>query len=159
MTRPEVGEAAPDFELRDEHGQLAALSSHRGRRAVMLVFYPYAFSRVCTSELGALRDAWSDLDRDDLAVLALSCDPVFTLRAYAEAERLPFALLSDFWPHGEVSRAYGAFDEVHGCAVRSSYLLDEAGTVRWTVHRPAGQGRDPAEYVAALRRLRAEDHD
>ncbi len=157
MTRPEVGEAAPDFELRDEHGQLAALSSHRGRRAVLLVFYPYAFSRVCTSELGALRDVWSDLERDDLAVLAVSCDPVFTLRAYAEAGRLPFALLSDFWPHGAVSQAYGAFDEQHGCAMRSSYLVDVEGTVRWSLHTSAGQGRDPAEYVAALARLRTDD--
>jgi peroxiredoxin len=150
VTPPEVGEAAPGFELRDEHGQLVALSSHRGRRAVLLVFYPYAFSRVCTSELGELRDAWAAFDRDDLAVLAVSCDPVFTLRAYAEAERLPFALLSDFWPHGEVARAYGAFDDLHGCATRSSYLVDLTGTVRWTVHSPVGQGRDPGEYAAAV---------
>ena len=155
MTPLELGAPAPDFELRDQHGQLAALSSHRGRRAVLLVFYPYAFSRVCTSELGDLRDAWAELDRPDLEVLAISCDPVFTLRAYGEAEGLPFALLSDFWPHGEVARAYGAFDELHGCPVRSSYLLDAEGVVRWSLHHPSGQGRDPGEYLAAVAALGA----
>ncbi len=153
MTPLEVGAPAPDFELRDEHGQLAALASHRSRRKALIVFYPYAFSRVCTGELGDLRDAWDEIDREDLAVLAISCDPVFTLRAYSEAERLPFALLSDFWPHGEVSRAFGAFDELRGCPVRSSYLVDEEGVVRWALHHPSGQGRDPAEYVAAVSAL------
>ena len=149
----EIGQSAPDFELNDQHGQAVKLSSFAGDKAVVLVFYPYAFSRVCTSELGDLRDAWADFDRDDLVVLAVSCDPVFTLRAYAEAERLPFALLSDFWPHGEVARAYGAFDDLHGCAVRSSYLVAADGTVRWSVHNPSGQGREPRAYLDALRTL------
>ena len=158
VTRPRWGTAAPDFELRDQHGQLG--------RAVVVPRPPGRPAGVLPVRLqpGLHRASWapcgtrgSDLERDDLAVLAVSCDPMFTLRAYAEAERLPFALLSDFWPHGEVSPAYGVFDELHGCAMRSSFLVDDEGTVRWSLHTPAGQGRDPAEYVAALDRLRTDD--
>ena len=153
MSPLEVGAPAPDFELRDQHGQAVTLSAYRGRARALLVFYPYAFSRVCTHELGDLREAWDRFDRTDLAVLAISCDPMFTLRAYAEAEGFPFSLLSDFWPHGAAASAYGAFDEMRGSARRSSYLVDESGTIRWTRHSPSAEGRDPAEYAAAIEGL------
>jgi peroxiredoxin len=145
---PRVGSAAPDFTARTQHGEPFRLSEYRGRRNVVLVFYPYAFSRVCSSELGALRD------RPDLLAaaefVAVSCDPMFTLRAYAESERLEFALLSDFWPHGDIATQYGVFDAERGCADRGTFVVDRAGIIRWSVVNPFGEARDPDWYAEAL---------
>ena len=97
------GRRAPDFELRDQHGQRVRLSSFRGSRPVVLVFFPSAFSPVCSSELSTLRESWPELDRPDVELVAVSCDPMFTLRAYSDREGIEFPMLTDFWPHGEVS--------------------------------------------------------
>lgn len=153
MTPVAVGAPAPPFALRDQHGATLDLASYRGT-AVALVFYPYAFSRVCTAELGAIRDGLDAFQRPGSAVLGVSCDPVFSLRAFAESDRLTFPLLSDFWPHGRVARAYGVFDEEGGCARRSTFVVDDGGVVRWAVHSPMGTGRDPEALLAALAGLR-----
>jgi mycoredoxin-dependent peroxiredoxin len=151
---PRVGSQAPDFTARNQHGEQFRLSEYRGRRDVVLVFYPYAFSRVCTSELGALRD------RPDLLAgaefVGVSCDPMFTLRAYAEAERLEFGLLSDFWPHGAIAAQYGVFDAERGCALRGTFVVDRAGIVRWSVVNEIGVARDPDDYAEALASLRPD---
>jgi peroxiredoxin len=148
------GQSAPDFELRDQHGQDVRLSSFAGTKAVVLVFYPYAFSRVCTGELDDIRDRLSEFDTDDVQLLALSCDPMFSLRAFADADGLKFPLLSDFWPHGAVARAYGVFDEDLGCATRSTFIVDRQGTLRWSVHNPMGEARNLDDYVRVLGDLR-----
>ena len=153
---PTIGEPAPEFALRDQHGATHTLAEHAGRRAVLLVFYPHAFSSVCTRELDALRDGLVRFDDEDVAVRALSCDPVFTLRAFAERDDLTFPLLSDFWPHGEVASAYGVFDEDRGCARRSSFVVDRAGLVRWSVHNELGDARDLAEPLRVLSGLSAQ---
>ncbi|HEY4572300.1 MAG TPA: redoxin domain-containing protein, partial [Kribbella sp.] len=115
---------------------------------------PYAFSRVCTSELAELRD------RPDLLAaaefLAISCDPMFTLRAYAEAQRLEFGLLTDFWPHGAIASAYGVFDAERGCAVRGTFVVDRAGLIRWSVVNPMPEARNPDDYAEALASLGAD---
>ena len=147
-----VGAAAPDFTLRDQHGQDVSLSGLRGA-PVLLVFYPWAFSRVCTGELTGLRDVRRSVADRGGRLLALSCDPVYSLRAFAEAERLDYPLLSDFWPHGAVASAYGVFDEVRGCARRSSFLLDGAGVVRWSVHNDVAEARDVPAHLDALHQL------
>jgi peroxiredoxin len=145
---PRVGSAAPDFTARTQHGEPFRLSEYRDRRPVVLVFYPYAFSRVCGTELGALRD------RPDLLAVAefvaISCDPMFTLRAYAESERLEFPLLSDFWPHGEIAAQYGVFDAERGCAGRGTFVIDENQTIVWSVLNPFGEARNPDDYAEAL---------
>lgn len=146
----EPGQPAPDFALRDQHGQSVSLSLYADRADVVLVFYPYAFSGVCSTELSAIRDRLDELVDDRTAVLGISCDPMFALRAYADRDGLGFPLLSDFWPHGEVARAYGVFDEVLGCARRSSFVVDRAGLVRWVVHNPMGEARDIDAYRAAI---------
>ncbi len=153
MTGLRRGALAPDFTLRDQHGQDVRLSSFRGKAAVLLVFYPAAFSRVCSGELTALRDGWPLLDRAGAELLAISCDPVFTLRAAADAETIEFPLLSDFWPHGAVSAAYGVFDEHRGSSRRSSFALDRDGTVHWQVHNPGPEARDVEAYRRALDEL------
>lgn len=149
----EPGSVAPDFCLRDQFGQDVQLSGFRGKKAVALVFYPFAFSGVCTTEMAGIRDRLDEFLTFDTEVLALSCDPTFALRAFADTDRLNFPLLSDFWPHGEVARAYGVFNAQLGSPVRSSFVLDRAGVIRWSVHSPSGQGRDLDEHVRQLQQL------
>ncbi|MFD1249672.1 peroxiredoxin [Nocardioides ginsengisoli] len=146
-----LGQTAPDFTLRDQFGQDTTLSSFRGVKAVALVFYPFAFSGVCTGEMGGLRARLDEFLTFDTEVLAISCDPVYALRAFSDADGLNFPLLSDFWPHGEVARAYGVFDERGGSAERSSYVIDRAGRVAWSVHHPKPAARSMDELLAALR--------
>jgi peroxiredoxin len=145
------GDPAPEFTLRDQFGQDTALSSFRGQKAVALVFYPYAFSGVCTGEMSGIRDRLDEFMTFDTEVLAISCDPTYSLRVFADQDGLNFPLLSDFWPHGDVARAYDAFDEVKGCARRSSYVVDKAGVVRWSVHNEMPEGRDLDEHLRQLR--------
>ena len=150
-----LGDPAPDFELRDQHGAGVRLSSLRGRPA-LVVFYPFAFSRVCGGELTALRDGLPGLVPADVALIAVSCDPVFALRAFADQERIAYPLLSDFWPHGAVADAYGVLDADRGCAGRSTFLVDRDGVLRWEVHNPMGEARDLSDYAAALAAIEAK---
>jgi len=149
VTSPSVGDSAPDFTLRDQHGQDVTLSELRGT-PVVLLFYPFAFSRVCSGELRSIRDDHPALAREGVRLLGLSCDPMFALRAFAESERLSVPLLSDFWPHGAVARQYGVLDEERGCARRSTFVVDAAGTVRWSVHNPMPDARDLDELERVL---------
>ncbi|RBM18987.1 peroxiredoxin [Streptomyces sp. PT12] len=149
----EPGTKAPDFQLRDQHGQSVTLGDFRGGRSVVLLFYPFAFTGVCTGELCALRDALPTFVNDDVQLLAVSCDSPFTLRVFGEREGLDYPLLSDFWPHGEIARAYGVFDEEKGCALRGTFIIDKEGVVRWTVVNGLPDARDLNDYVTALRTL------
>ena len=153
MTGLAIGGPAPDFTLRDQFGQDVTLSSYRGHKAVALLFYPYAFSGVCTGEMAAIRDRLDEFMTFDTEVFGLSCDPMFALRAFADQDGLNFPLLSDFWPHGEVSRAYGVLDEERGCPLRSSYVVDREGRVRWAVHNATAHARDLDEHLAQLQAL------
>ncbi|GII00550.1 peroxiredoxin [Planobispora takensis] len=149
----EVGSPAPDFELRDQHGAPVRLSDLRGRK-VLLVFYPFAFSNVCHGELSAIRDelAGGGLPQD-VRVLTVSVDSVFVQRAWADQEGYGFAMLSDFWPHGQVARAYGVFDDDRGIAMRGTFVIDGEGVVRWRVVSPIPEARDMAEYRKVLAEL------
>ncbi|AXI77434.1 peroxiredoxin [Peterkaempfera bronchialis] len=149
----EVGSQAPDFELKNQHGELVKLSDFRGEKNVVLVFYPFAFTGVCTGELCAIKEELPRLQNDDVQILAVSNDSPFTLRIFAEREGLEYPLLSDFWPHGEVSTAYGVFDEAKGCAVRGTFVIDKEGAVRWSVVNAIPDARDEQEYLKALAAL------
>jgi peroxiredoxin len=149
----DVGDQAPDFELKDQHGTPVRLSSFRGSKNVVLVFYPLAFSGVCSSELCAMRDEFPEVSRDDVELLTVSVDSAWSHRAWAEAEHFNFALLSDFWPHGEVARSYGVFDENLGFATRGTFIIDKNGVVRWKVVNPVPQAREIADYQKALAAL------
>ena len=148
-----VGTEAPDFELRDHNAQSHRLSSFRGEKNVVLVFYPFAFTGVCTGEMCAIRDDVSSLQNDDTQVFAISCDTVASLRVFAEKEGLSYPLLSDFWPHGEVAKAYGVFNETLGAADRGTFIIDKTGVVRWTVRNEIKDARDLADYQKALAEL------
>lgn len=143
-----VGQIAPDFTLVNQAGQKVTLSDLRGRK-VVLVFYPFAFSSICTGELCDLRDRRGEFE-DDTVLLGVSVDTKYALRVFAEQEGLGFDLLSDFWPHGAVAQAYGAFLEGPGMATRASFVIDRDGVVRWAVVNGPGDARDPGEYRAAL---------
>ncbi|MFJ4961026.1 putative peroxiredoxin [Streptomyces sp. ADI96-02] len=151
----EVGAEAPDFELKDNHGRTVRLSDFRGPdgKNVVLVFYPFAFTGVCTGELCALRDELPRFENAGTQLLAVSNDSVPTLRVFGEQEGLEYPLLSDFWPHGETSRAYGVFDEDKGCAVRGTFVIDRTGVVRWSVVNGLPDARDLNDYVKALEAL------
>ena len=151
MTNPvvEVGAAAPDFTLRNQHGEDVSLSGLRGQN-VVVVFYPFAFSGICTGELCEIRDNLSMFNDAGAKVLAISADPMFSLRAFAEQDGYTFDLLSDFWPHGDVAKKYGIFQDAIGAASRGTYLIDSTGIVRWKVENELGQARELAEYKSAL---------
>jgi peroxiredoxin len=146
-----IGGPAPDFTLRDQFGQDVTLSSYRGVKAVAILFFPYAFSGVCTGELSGIRDRLDEFMTFDTEVIGISCDPIYALRAFADVEGLNFPLLSDFWPHGQVTSAYDVFDERKGSPLRSSYVIDKDGVVRWSVHNANPEGRDLDEHLAELR--------
>ncbi|MFM9589669.1 peroxiredoxin [Streptomyces scabiei] len=146
----QVGDKAPDFELKDNHGATVRLADFRGEKNVVVLFYPFAFTGVCTGELCELRDNLPRFVNDDVQLLAVSNDSIHTLRVFAEQEGLEYPLLSDFWPHGEVSRAYGVFDADKGCAVRGTFIIDKEGVVRWSVVNALPDARDLNEYLAAL---------
>lgn len=145
------GAVAPDFVARNQHGETVRLSDRAGRGdgSVLLVFYPWAFSGICTGELSALRDAHGRLVAAGVSVWAVSCDAMFTLRAFADAQHLPFDLLSDHWPHGAIASAYGVFDGNVGVALRGSFLIGQDGQVGWSVVNGIGEARDILAHVDA----------
>ncbi len=149
----EVGQEAPDFELRNQHGEPVRLSSFRGTKNVVLVFYPFAFSSVCGAELCALRDDFPEVNRDDVELLTVSVDSTFVLRKWSDTEKFGFSLLSDFWPHGGVASLYGVFNAGKGLAERGTFVIDKSGVVRWKVVNPIPQARDITEYQKALAEL------
>jgi peroxiredoxin len=150
---PEVGSTAPDFTLQDQNKQEVTLSSFRGDRGVLLVFYPFAFSGICTGELCAVRDDLGSFQNDDVQVLAVSVDHSFTLKAWANAEGYEFPLLADFWPHGKVAQEYGVFNEAAGFALRGTFLVDKDGIVRFAEVNGPGEPRDQGAWKKALAEL------
>jgi peroxiredoxin len=147
----QVGEQAPDFTLRDQHGAEFTLSEHLGHKAVLIVFYPFAFSGVCTGELTGFRDRLGEFETDDTTLVAVSCDSVYTQRALADRDGIFFPLLADYWPHGEVASAYGVLDEESGGPTRSSFVIDKSGRVTWSVHNQMGEARDLDIQATQLR--------
>jgi mycoredoxin-dependent peroxiredoxin len=152
---PEVGTEAPDFTLKDQNNQDVTLSSFRGERNVLLVFYPFAFSGICTNELCSVRDDLPSFQNDEVQILAISVDHPFTLKAWSDAQGYEFPLLADFWPHGEVARAYGVFNDARGMAVRGTFLVDKQGVVRFSEVNQPGDARDQGGWKKAVAELAA----
>jgi peroxiredoxin (alkyl hydroperoxide reductase subunit C) len=148
------GETAPDFTLKDQNGNDVTLSSFRSRSNVVLVFYPFTFTGVCEGELCSLRDDLPEFETADAQVLAISCDSQFAQQQWARAHGFTFPVLSDFWPHGAVARAYGVFNEQLGCANRATFVIDKNGVIVDVFEAPdLGTARDRASYEAALAKL------
>lgn len=149
MSAAEIGSPAPEFQTRNQHGETVSLAQLRGAPAV-LVFYPFAFTGICTGELAAVQQQLPLLEKLGARVLAVSTDSMFALRVFSEQQQLTFDLLTDHWPHGAIASAYGVFDSQVGCALRGSFVLDRDGVVTWKVVNSLGESRDVAEHVAAL---------
>jgi peroxiredoxin len=137
----------------DQHGSPVTLSSFKGQKNVVILFYPFAFSGICTGELCALRDDLAAFQNDDVQLLAISCDPMYAQRAFAEQEGYKFPVLADFWPHGGAAKAYGVFDDARGCAVRGTFIVDKNGTLVWQIVNGLGDARNLVEYKSALASL------
>ena len=148
-----VGTPAPSFTLKDQFGAEVSLSDFTGKKNVVVVFIPFAFTGTCTGELCALRDDISAFQNDGVQLLAISCDSMFTQKVFAEQEGYKFPVLADFWPHGEVAKAFGVFNADLGCALRGTFIIDKEGIVRWSVVNGLGDARNLGEYKAALAAL------
>lgn len=148
-----AGDEAPGFALPDQHGRTVRLADFRGVKNVVLLFFPFAFTSVCTGELRTVQDRLPEFQNDHVQLLAASCDSMHALRAFSDGEGLDFPVLSDFWPHGTAARSYGVFAADKGCAVRGTFVIDRRGTVRWTVVNGLPDARDLDEYAKALEAL------
>lgn len=151
----EVGSEAPDFTLNDYNKQPVTLSSFRGSKSVLLVFYPFAFSGTCQGELCQLRDEIATYEDENVQVLGVSIDSPFALKAWANQEGYQFPLLSDFWPHGAVAQSYGVFNEAVGMALRGTFLVDVDGVVRFAEVNAPGEARDQDAWKKAVASLKA----
>lgn len=151
----DVGSIAPDFTLRDQNREEVTLSSYRGDRAVLLVFYPLAFTGICTGELCTVRDDLATYQNERVQIITVSVDSPYTHKIFAEREGYEFPLLADFWPHGAVAQAYGVFNSDLGYANRGTFLIDVDGVVRFAEMNGPGEGRDAAQWRAAIEALPA----
>jgi len=149
----EVGSEAPDFTLRDQNNEEFTLSSFRGKQAVLIIFYPLAFTGICTGELCQVRDDPSAFQTDAVQTVTISVDPVFSHKVFSEKEGYEFPLLADFYPHGGVAQLYGVFNETTGFANRGTFLVDTDGIVRFAELNQPGEGRDPDAWREAIKAL------
>ncbi|MEO7422433.1 MAG: peroxiredoxin [Ornithinibacter sp.] len=152
VTPLSIGQVAPDFTLPDQNGVDVRLSDLTADKNVVIVFYPFAFSGICTGELDEIRDHLERFVSDDLQVVCISCDAMFSQRAWADLHGYFFPILADHWPHGAVTRSYGVFNEASGAPVRGTFLVGRDGLVHWTLVNGPGERRDftslPLEVAA-----------
>lgn len=145
-----VGSPAPSFELRDAEGNTVSLDSLKGRKT-LIVFIPFPFTGTCEGELCTIRDRLAELNDLDANVVAITTDTVFSNGEWSKKNEFRFPVLSDFWPHGAVTEAYGTFDARVGAANRSTYVLDAEGVVRAIVATESRKiAREFDAYVEAL---------
>ena len=128
-----TGEKAPDFKLFNTQKKEVSLSDYRGKN-VLLLFYPFAFSGTCTTELCSIRDNFSIYNSANAEVFGISCDSVFTQIRFKEEQKLNFELLSDW--NKEASRSYGSLYDsfvfgTKGVSKRSAFVIDKEGIIRY----------------------------
>ncbi|MEO0312978.1 MAG: hypothetical protein RL140_208 [Actinomycetota bacterium] len=150
-----VGDAAPDFSLINQFGETVTLSEFKGKKNVVIVFYPLSFSGICTGELCELRDNFAQFERADVELLAISVDSKFVQKKFAETEGYKFSVLADFWPHGAVAKAYGVFLEDNGISNRATFVINKDGELVSKFITAPGQARSLDEYNRALDSLHA----
>jgi peroxiredoxin len=146
----EVGSRAPDFTLEDNKLKPVTLSSFIGDKSVLLVYYPRAFTPICKGELCQIRDEIEVYRNYNVQVLGVSVDSPFCLDQWAQKQKYPFPLLSDFWPHGEVATTYGTFNDAAGVARRGTFLIDTEGIVRFAEVQKADQARNQSAWKEAI---------
>ena len=150
----DIGQPAPDFTLKNHDGTEVSLSDYRGDKAVAVVFFAFTFSGICEDELCQIRDDFSDFTTADVQVLAISCNARHAQAKWAEEMGYGFPVLSDFWPHGEVTQSYGVFNEVLGAPHRATFLIDRDGVVVDSFQTPdVLTPREKDRYTEALTKL------
>jgi len=149
----EVGDAAPDFTLKDQNEKDVTLSSFRGKK-VVLSFHPLAWTSVCRDQMQDLEKHKEDFDRLDAVALGLSVDSVPCKKAWAEDIGVKeTSLLADFWPHGGVAQAYGIFREKHGSSKRAVLIVNREGKIQFKKIYPIKEVPDIEEILKALEEL------
>jgi len=138
----ETGSEAPEFDLQVDPSRRIRLSDFRGRRNVLLVFHPFAFTPVCEEEALDLQENLPSFESAETDVLLVSCDSSAARQAWKEKLGLTYTLASDFWPHGAAAKAYGVFDAERGAPVRGTFLIDKQGIVVWTLVNHRDTRRD-----------------
>jgi peroxiredoxin (alkyl hydroperoxide reductase subunit C) len=140
-----AGERAPDFTLRDQDGRDVSLSDFRGKK-LLLVFYPFDFSPVCSDQLSVYQEVKPEIEAKGVEMVGISVDQPYAHKAFQEKLGIDTTLLSDFEPKGEVSKAYGSFIDAAGMSNRTLVLIDEDGAVEWTYESPT-PGESPGANV------------
>jgi peroxiredoxin len=159
VTTLRPGDEAPGFTLKDQNNQPVSLADFRGRKAVLLVFYPLAFSGTCQGEFTEVVDRLPEYANDAVQIVTVSVDSVWAHKVWADRDGFDFPLLADFWPHGEVARAYGVFNDVAGFANRGTFLIDSDGIIRFAEMLGPGEARDQSAWRRALMELRTGSAD
>ena len=148
-----IGDHAPDFTLNNQNGEEVTLSSFKGKKPVVLVFYPMSFTGICTGELCELRDNFAQFENQNVELLAISVDSKYVQKKFSEQEGYKFDVLSDFWPHGGVAKAYGVFLEETGFANRATFVINSEGLITAKFVTAPGQARNLADYEKAIAEL------
>lgn len=147
-----TGSVAPDFTLASTSGEKVTLSSFRGKKNVILAFFPYAFTSTCTAELCDFSTDYAQFASAETVVLPISCDFVPALKAFKAKEKMTVDLLGDV--KREVSRAYGVLMEEPFASARAYILIDKQGKIRWQfAEAELGHKRSNAELLAELQKL------
>ena len=136
-----TGDQAPDFDLEEAPGRRVRLSDFLGRRNLLLVFHPFAFTPVCAEEALDLQENLESFHEAGTDVVFVSCDTSAARQAWRRELGAEYAFASDFWEHGAAARAYGVFDESVGAARRGTFLIDRDGTVIWSLVKDADTRR------------------
>ena len=149
---PGIGETAPDFTLDTTSGKPVSLTGFRGKKHVLVAFFPMAFTSTCTAELCSFTDDYATFAAKGVEVIPISVDMVPSLKAFKAQHNISVDLASD--PRRDTSRAYGVLNEEKWYANRAYYLVDKQGVLRW-VHVEAvnGQRRENAEILAEIAKL------
>jgi peroxiredoxin len=148
-----IGDQAPNFTLQNQNGEDVSLSDFRGKKPVVLVFYPMSFTGICTGELCELRDNFAQFENQNVELLAVSIDSKYVQKKFAEQEGYKFNVLADFWPHGGVAKSYGVFLEETGFANRATFVINTDGVVTAKFVTAPGQARSLADYQKAIAEL------
>ena len=144
----ETGEQAPEFDLEEAWDKpRLRLTDFRGKRNVLLVFHPFAFTSVCREEALDLQANLESFHNAETDVIFVLCDSSAARQAWKHELGVTYAFASDFWQHGATARAYGVFDDETGAPLRGTFLIDKSGTVIWSLVK---EGRRTEMVPASL---------
>jgi len=149
-----VGQSAPEFSLKDQSQQEVKLSDFRGKKNVVLLFYPLDWSPVCTNEHACMVNEWPKFGKLDAQVLGLSVDSVWSHKAYAEKMGITYPLLADFNPRGAVADKFGVYLADKGITGRATAIIDKTGKVAWFKQYDIPTVPDVNEIAQALAQVK-----